>query len=119
MADVKTKIKGLTWPQGSTLTSLALMEAKAELSLGRKDAQSVVVVITDGRPLSYRATGIASRSLRKVARLVWVPVTKYAPLKDIKDWATREWEENVVPVSSFADLQRSTEVVDHVIANIC
>merc|ERR1719327_767173 len=55
---VKNLITGLNWPRGSTLTSLALTTAKAELALGRKDARSVVVVITDGRPLSYRNTGI-------------------------------------------------------------
>merc|ERR1719487_383818 len=84
MAAVKKKITDLTWPKGSTLTSLALMRAKAELNLGRKDAKSVVVIITDGRPLSYGRTAVASRTLRKAARLVWVPVTRYAPLRYIK-----------------------------------
>merc|ERR1719389_505691 len=74
---VKQLITGLEWPKGSTLTSLALVTAKAELALGRKNAQSSVIVFTDGRPLSYRKTGMASEALRKVARLVWVPVTKY------------------------------------------
>merc|ERR1719482_636122 len=83
---VKQLITGLSWPQGSTLTSLALMTAKAELSLGRKDAQSNVIVITDGRPLSYRRTALASHMIRKSSRLLWVPVTKYAPLKYIKSW---------------------------------
>merc|ERR1719269_80534 len=115
---VKTLIGGLTWPQGSTLTSLALVTAKAELSLGRKDSQSIVVVITDGRPLSYRATWVASRMVRKAARLVWVPVTRYAPLKFIKRWATRRWQENVVLVKSFKDLEKP-DPVNHVIANIC
>ena len=94
MKKVKGLIKGLKWPKGSTLTSLALQTAKAELSLGRKNAKSVVVVITDGRPLSFRNTWIASNNLRKSARLVWVPVTRYAPLKYIKYWATRRWQKN-------------------------
>jgi len=119
MGDVEKKIDDLKWPQGSTLTSLALMKAKAELSLGRKDSKSIVVVITDGRPLSYRNTEIAARSLRKSARLVWVPVTKFAPLKYIKKWATRRWQENVIPVETFEDLLKSTNVVNHVIASIC
>merc|ERR1719271_1851713 len=118
MKKVKKLITGLEWPRGSTLTSLALMTAKAELTLGRKDAQSVVVVVTDGRPLSYRATGIASKALRKMARLVWVPVTRYAPLKKIKKWATRRWQENVVRVKSFKALEKP-DVVTHVLANIC
>jgi len=118
MKKVKGLIKGLTWPRGSTLTSLALMTAKAELSLGRKDARSVVVVITDGRPLSYRNTYIASWYLRKKARLVWVPVTRYAPLRHIKRWATRRWQENVVTVKTFKDLETPVPV-NRVISNIC
>merc|ERR1719380_515028 len=118
MQNVKGLIKGLTWPQGSTLTSLALQTAKAELSLGRKNSKSIVVVITDGRPLSYRNTGLASRNVRKSARLVWVPVTRYAPLKKIKKWATRRWQENVVQVKSFKDLQKP-DPVNHILANIC
>jgi len=118
MAAVKSSIAGLTWPEGSTLTSLALMRAKAELSLGRKDAKSVVVVITDGRPLSYGRTTRAAKSLRKAARLVWVPVTSYAPLGKIKKWATRRWEENVVLAETFEALENPA-VVNHVIANIC
>jgi hypothetical protein len=118
MKKVKNLITGLTWPRGSTLTSLALLTAKAELALGRKNSQSVVVAITDGRPLSFRKTWLASSMVRKSARLIWVPVTKYAPLKWIKRWATRRWQENVVRVSSFKKLEKP-EVVTHIIANIC
>merc|ERR1719482_1150733 len=115
---VKQLITGLSWPQGSTLTSLALMTAKAELSLGRKDAQSAVIVYTDGRPLSYRRTALASHMIRKSSRLLWVPVTKYAPLKYIKSWATRRWQENVVKVNSFGDLEKP-ETITHIVANLC
>jgi len=115
---VKNLITGLTWPQGSTLTSLALLTAKAELALGRKDARSNIIVFTDGRPLSFRKTTLASRMVRKSARLVWVPVTKYAPLKQIKKWATRRWQENVVKVSSFKALE-NPDTITHIVANIC
>jgi len=120
MKKVKQLVTGLEWPRGSTLTSLALATAKAELSLGRKSAKAVVVVITDGRPLSYRNTYYAARNLRKSARLVWVPVTKYAPLRYIKRWATRRWQENVVRVRSFNALKRVRgSPVNPIIANIC
>jgi hypothetical protein len=118
MKKVKSLINGLTWPRGSTLTSLALLTAKAELTVGRKSARSNVIVFTDGRPLSYRNTGLASRVVRKAARLVWVPVTKYAPLKYIKSWATRRWQENVVKVPSFKALEKP-DVINHIVANIC
>merc|ERR1711972_101988 len=45
-------IEKMTWPQGTTLTSMALMEASAELSLGRTNASGVVIVVTDGNPIS-------------------------------------------------------------------
>jgi len=118
MAAVQTQIGKLTWPKGSTLTSLALIRAKNEFSSGRKSAKSIVVVFTDGRPLSNRNTAIASRYVRRAARLVWVPITRYAPLRKIKKWATRRWQENVVVVKDFKDLEKP-EPIDHIIANIC
>jgi len=118
MKKLKQLITGLEWPQGSTLTSLALMKAKAELALGRKDSKANVIVITDGRPLSYRKTTIASKLVRKQARLLWIPVTKFAPLKWVKLWATRRWQENVVKVNSFKKLA-SPEPITHLMADIC
>jgi Mg-chelatase subunit ChlD len=118
LATVKTDIQNLNWPQGSTLTSVALMAAKAELSLGRSDAHSIIIVFTDGRPLSRRKTFQAAREVREAARLVWVPVTQFAPLSDIKKWATRRWQENVVVVKTFEDLEKPW-VVTQIIANIC
>merc|ERR1719396_66217 len=115
---VRKLVTGLAWPKGSTLTSLALANAEAELALGRATAPAVIVVFTDGRPLSYRKTGLASKKLRKVARLVWVAITKFAPLKYIKKWATRRWQENVVKVDSFGQLKKP-DVITHIIANIC
>jgi len=115
---LKELITGLEFPQGSTLTSLALMTAKDEFRLGRQKSPAVVVVFTDGRPLSYRKTEIAAMQVRKVARLVWVPMTKYAPLKSIKRWATRRWQENVVAVADRLKLEKP-EVITHIVANIC
>jgi Mg-chelatase subunit ChlD len=111
-------LNGLDWPQGSTLTSLALLTAKAEMTLGRGDVHTVVVVFTDGRPLSYRKTGEVSHMIRKQARLLWVPITRFAPLSKIKEWATRRWQENVVIVKDFDDLEKP-EVITHIIANMC
>merc|ERR1719440_1260069 len=103
---------------GSTLTSVALLAAKSELSFGRKDSHANIIVFTDGRPLSYRKTLLASKEVRKAARLIWVPVTKFAPLKYIKKWAPRRWQENVVVVDTFGDLEKP-DVVTKLIANIC
>merc|ERR1719478_637715 len=92
----KNTLNGLSFAKGTKLVALALLTAKAELTLGRKEAQSVVVVFTDGQPLSFRKTKLAARSLRKKTRLLWVPTMKFSPLKNIKKWATRRWQENIV-----------------------
>jgi hypothetical protein len=115
---LKGLITGLELPKGSTLTSLALMTAKAELALGRKDSPAIVVVFTDGRPLSYRKTELAAKALRVQARLIWVPMAANAPLKHIKLWATRRWQENVVPVESWEKLEKPS-VITHIIADMC
>jgi len=115
---VKSVINGLQFQPGSKLLSLALMTARDELALGRKTAQTVVVVFVDGEPLSYRATRLTSLSIRKKARLVWVPVTKYSPLANLKKWASRRWQENLVTVKT-AKQWAQPEVATHIIANIC
>lgn len=120
LAKLEATIDKLEWPKGGTLSSLALKTAQDELVLGRKNVPANVVMLTDGKPMSPRWTKLAARSLRKKARLLWVPVTGNAPLKDIKKWATRRWQENVFQVRSFDDLKtQSDSLVTHVVASIC
>merc|ERR1719160_2092742 len=98
--------------------NLAYLAAASELTLGRKDAHSVVINFVDGAPLSFRKTKIAARMLRKKSRLVFVPVVKFSPLKDIKSWATRRWQENVVDVEEGKDWGLD-DTVTRIVANIC
>jgi len=112
------KIEGLKWPRSATFTANALNAAKSELSLGRADAQSVVIVITDGRPMSTRQTGIAAHNLRQDARLMWVPVTRWAPIAQMKMWASHPVEENFLSLSSFADLT-NPDKLDLIISDVC
>merc|ERR1719217_1806657 len=114
----KNTLNGLSFAKGTKLVALALLTAKAELSLGRKTAQSAVIVFTDGQPLSFRKTKLASRSLRKKTRLHWVVTTKFSPLKDIKKWASRRWQENIVKAKTYKKLSKGSTVT-HIIANIC
>jgi len=117
-AEALGKVKFLDWPKGSTLTSLALMGALAETQLGRQDSDTVVTVITDGKPLSNRRTWRAAKAVRKVARLVWIPVTRFAPLRFIRRMATRRWQENVVLATDFKTLE-TPAFVDRIISDIC
>jgi len=118
LAQVKSIINGLQYTPGSKLLSLALMTVKDELALGRKEARTNVVVFIDGEPLSYRKTLLTSKTIRKSARLVYVPVTKFSPLKALKTWASRRWEENLVPVETIEQLA-SPETGTHIVADIC
>jgi len=115
---VATAIEGLTYPQKTTLTSLALSTAETELSAGRQDAESVVVVVTDGKPLSEKSTTLAATSIKKKARLLWVTVGRYVPKKDVRRWASFPWQENVVPVNAFNELA-TPGVLNHIIADMC
>jgi hypothetical protein len=111
-------IETVAWPRSLTFTANALYAARSELSLGRADAQSVVIVITDGRPMSMRQTGIAAHALRMQARLVWVPVTRYAPLNEMRHWASYPKEDNFLALSSFDDLENPKKL-DLLIADVC
>ncbi len=72
MGSVFAGIQGAEWPRASTLTSGALATVESELSRGRSDANTVVIVITDGRPLNERRTRQAARSFMSyVSHLVY------------------------------------------------
>merc|ERR1740130_1776723 len=115
---VKSIISGLEYAAGSKLLSLGLMTVQAEMALGRADRRSMVVVFIDGEPLSYRKTMLASHSIRKKARLLYVVVAKFAPLAAIKRGASRRWAENVVKVNDYKQLAKA-ETGTHLMANIC
>jgi len=115
---IKNKLNGLEFQAGSKLLSLALMTVQAEFALGNKNLRTNVIVFIDGMPLSFRKTKLASRAIRKKARLLYVAVTKFAPLGDIKKWVSRRWQENLVQVPDAEELAWP-ETGTHIIANIC
>jgi uncharacterized protein YegL len=115
---ISAAIDAAVWPAGGTMTSMALATAEDELRRGRRDAPSVVVVITDGSPMSPYKTKQAAYKLRKSARLMWVPVTRNAPIAHIKEWASMPLVENLLEVSNFTELSQPSSV-DRIISNMC
>jgi hypothetical protein len=113
-------VKKMEFPAKTTMTSMALAEARNELMEGRPEAQSLVVVITDGRPMSPLKTAQMSEELKKQARLVWVPVgSGIASMMDnMKTWASQPWEDNIIRIDNFAKLALP-KTVDNIIASIC
>jgi hypothetical protein len=114
----KKAVEGSEYQAGTKLLSLALGSAKDLLMDGRKTARTVVIVLMDGMPFSFRKVRMASRAIRKKARLVYVPIVKFSPLKAIKSWASRRWQENIVKVESAVTLAYP-ETGTRIIANIC
>jgi hypothetical protein len=115
---IKQLVAGLDMMKGMKLLALALLAAKSELALGRKEALSAVVGFIDGPPLSQRKTELAAKVLRKSARLHLIPTTKFSPLKALKGYVTRRWQENLVVIKDSEELAKPATIT-HVIANIC
>jgi len=111
-------IKNLKFPQSITRTAVALDTARSELSLGRPDAQSVVLVVTDGKPMSMLKTRQASLELRKQTRLMWIPVTKYAPVAAMRKWASNPKSDNFLALEKFSDLEDPANM-DKIISDVC
>jgi flagellar biosynthesis chaperone FliJ len=111
-------IEKLTWPRSLTFTANALNTASSELSLGRDDAQTTVILLTDGRPMYTHRTWWAAHNLRRNARLMTVPVTRWAPIDQAKQWASYPKEDNFLPLDSFQDLE-DPDKLDLIIADVC
>jgi hypothetical protein len=70
MTATRTAIDGMAFPEGSTFTAKALELAKAELVTGRPDANPIVLLFTDGIPISPDETKEAASKVRDVGRLM-------------------------------------------------
>merc|ERR1719215_229079 len=108
----------LEWPSASTLTSVALGEAEAELMYGRADANAVVICITDGWPMSAHNTRVAANKLKEKASVIWVPVGAGAPLDLINELASLPTTDHIVHVTDFQDLEKKT-TINKIIADVC
>jgi len=113
-----TAIEGLTFPRSLTFTTKALNAATSELSLGRADAESVGILITDGKPMSVPKTRKAARLFRKQARLIVMPVTKWAPVEEMSRWASKPTKDNFMPLKSWKALE-DPENLDKIISDAC
>merc|ERR1719476_773289 len=106
----------------STLSSAALGEAEANLKNGRSDAASVVVVITDGMPLSQEDTLAAAKRLQKVAKVLWVPIGRRAPRKLIKRMASKPRSDHVISVTSFWQIREAyafDNLINKITTSVC
>jgi len=64
---------------------------------GRKDAQSAVLVLTDGKPSMKFATGQQVDKLKESGVMIYMAPVAQFPSKDfdiLKEWASQPWETN-------------------------
>jgi len=108
----------LDWPRGTTLTSVALGQAESELVKGRESANSVVIVITDGYPMSVENTKAAAKKLQEKAKVVWVPVGFDAPLGLIEEMASKPEKDHVISVFQF-ELLSVPKTLNDIITSTC
>jgi len=117
-AEVSRMVPNLEWPAGSTFLSAALEEAQGELQFGRSNASSLVIVITDGAPISARRTQEAAKRLKEKARILWVPIGSSPPMELIEGLAGLPHKDNVVPARSFEELE-DDQALNALLASAC
>jgi len=102
MAKLKDSIDALEWQKGMTNMAQAMHKARSVVKTGaRMSAQTVVILITDGRMAFKSQVAKAVEDIRKSARLIVVHVQSH-PLEDyvnlLKGFASRPWMTNYMLV---------------------
>jgi len=118
-AEVISSIATVVWQQDSTNTAQALGVTRGLFEQkGRAAAKQVAIVVTDGMPESSFLTGVEVGRLKEQGvRLVFVAVGKSVSQQVLRRWASWPWEENVVAVNTYGELDEKK--VTEVLANIC
>jgi uncharacterized protein YegL/predicted nucleic acid-binding Zn-ribbon protein len=118
-AEVISSIATVVWQQDSTNTAQALGVTRGLFEQkGRAAAKQVAIVVTDGMPESAFLTGVEVGRLKEQGvRLVFVAVGKSVSQQVLRRWASWPWEENVVAVNTYGELDEKK--VTEVLANIC
>mmetsp|Transcript_32636 Transcript_32636/g.68983 ORF Transcript_32636/g.68983 Transcript_32636/m.68983 type:complete len:833 (+) Transcript_32636:156-2654(+) len=116
------KIDQLEWPGIGTMTERALLVAKSVMEAQtKKTRQTVVLLLTDGKPRNSRKVEHAARALRAAgARLVVAPVgcaiQSAVKEQEFGKWASLPPRENVLMVNTFCQLPGQ---VDRFVSVLC
>jgi hypothetical protein len=108
LESVSTAIETLEWQRGFTNMMQALKAADNMYQSGRQDAQSAVIVVSDGRYTNAFRTGMQARAMKdKGIQIYMAPIAKdpIDALKEIKEWASQPWETNYERIPGFEALE--------------
>merc|ERR1719237_1520294 len=121
---VETKIKDTTWQRGFTNMAQAFTTADTILSQGgRGDAQSAVLVLSDGKfSFRYQTAEKAQELKDKNVQIYMAPITegrsKY--LTFLKKWASQPWQTNYEKIPGLVALKNNAEIfVQKLIVKFC
>jgi len=124
MNKVSQSIRKMTWQRGFTNVAQALLKAQTVLrSRSRPHANSVVMLLTDGRPTFKLQTANAVASLRKNARLVVVQVQAFRKkdsVNTLKRYASIPWQTNYIHIPGKKALKGASDhYITQVVAQLC
>ncbi|CAK0883070.1 unnamed protein product, partial [Prorocentrum cordatum] len=123
-AAVKEQIESLAWQRGTTNLAQALSLADRMFREGgRPDAQSAIMILTDGRPSLRFASGQAVRKLKdKNVKVFMAPIADNSG-KDtdlLKQWASQPWETNYERIPGLAALKPNFDMFgQRLVAKFC
>jgi len=109
MGDLAPMLDKITFQRGVTDMAQGLSLAKTILMEGRKEASSVVILLTDGKPSFKFATTKAADELRAMGvRLVIVPIFLYGDPSFMEELASDPPEDNVIKIGGLEVLANDT-----------
>merc|ERR1740129_160307 len=119
MTALKTKVGALKFPSASTYTQKALELANAELTLSRPGANRVVLMMTDGIPISPHKTQEAAEKVRRRARLMIGAVRlNQKGLQYMQSWASSPTHDNVLKIKDFEEMEE-VSTINALVRDMC
>jgi len=120
---VRTSIQSMTWQKGFTNMMQAFQAADNLLQDGREDAQSAIMVISDGKWTNAYRTGLKAQELKdKGVQIYMLPIVSpiHDQLEELKKWASPPWETNYVQLPGTEYVSgNEEEFAQRVIVKFC
>ncbi|CAK0836936.1 unnamed protein product [Prorocentrum cordatum] len=107
---VSAAIEGLQWQRGFTNVMQALQAADNMFADGREDAQSAVMMISDGKWTdAYRTTMLATAMKDKGVQIFMAPIAESTTqnLVVLRGWASDPWETNYERIPGLTALENN------------
>jgi len=124
LEEVGKKIKETSWQRGFTNMAQAFTTADTILGQGgRPEAQSAVMVISDGKfSFKYQTAEKAQELKDKNVQIYMAPIADSPDksLKELKKWASQPWQTNYERIPGLAALKSNTGIfVQKLIVKFC